>query len=69
MAQHLSLKALRLARGWTQQQAAEYFGVDKATFWRWEKEGIPSRGPSRRFIEQELISLESGPAPSPSEAA
>lgn len=54
MTRELSLKALRSARGWTQQDAATYFGVDKATVWRWENEGLPSRGPSRRLIEREM---------------
>ena len=57
MTQELSLKILRSARGWTQQDAATYFGVDKATVWRWENEGIPSRGPSRRLIEREISSI------------
>lgn len=54
MIDDLDLKKLRSVRGWTQQQAADFFGVDKATFWRWENEGLPDRGPSRRAIEREI---------------
>ena len=57
MNQPLDLKKLRSARGWTQQETADHFGVDKATIWRWENEGIPTRGPSRRAIEREIEAL------------
>lgn len=63
----LDLKQLRSARGWTQQQMADFFGVDKATIWRWENEGVPKRGPSRKAIEREIeLSLQ---ASADSEAA
>lgn len=32
---------------------ANFFGVDKATVWRWENEGIPSRGMARKALERE----------------
>ncbi len=54
MNEYLNLKQLRSARGWTQQQMADFFGVDKATIWRWENEGVPKRGPSRKAIEREI---------------
>jgi len=35
------LAALRRAKGWTIQQAAEQLGVDEGTWSRWERTGIP----------------------------
>ena len=48
----IDIKRLRKARGWTQGDMAAHFGVDKATVWRWENEGIPARGVSRAMLEQ-----------------
>lgn len=45
---------LRQAKGWTQTQMAEHFGVNLSTVWRWENEGIPERGATRKAIEREL---------------
>lgn len=54
MTQVLDIKALRKSRGWTQEQMAQHFGVDKATVWRWEKGGVPDRGVTRVAIETEF---------------
>lgn len=45
---------LRKAKGWTQSQMAEHFGVNLSTVWRWENEGVPARGATRKAIEREL---------------
>jgi transcriptional regulator with XRE-family HTH domain len=45
---------LRRRKGWTQTQMAEHFGVNLSTVWRWENEGIPERGATRKAIEREL---------------
>ena len=45
---------LRQVKGWTLAQMAEHFGVDHSTVWRWENEGIPDRGATRKAIEREL---------------
>lgn len=59
MVDDLDIKALRAARGWTQHDMAAHFGVDKATVWRWENIGIPSRGASRKALETEFRALSS----------
>ena len=51
MADDLNLPELRKRNGLTQAALAELAGVDPATVWRWEKEGIPKRGPARAFLE------------------
>lgn len=56
MENKIDFKELRKDRGWTQQAAADFFGVDKATVWRWENKGIPSRGVVRGAIEREFAS-------------
>lgn len=53
MQNEIDLKKLRQHRNWTQEKMGEYFGVDKATVWRWENEGIPERGVARKAIERE----------------
>ena len=54
MTQDIDIKALRAARKWTQDEMAAHFGVDKATVWRWENQGVPDRGTTRRAIEREI---------------
>jgi len=49
----IDIKTLRKRRNWTQDDMAKFFGVDKATVWRWENEGIPKRGVARNAIERE----------------
>ena len=49
----IDIKKLREARGWTQGDMADHFGVNKSTVWRWEHEGIPVRGVTRKAIERE----------------
>jgi transcriptional regulator with XRE-family HTH domain len=46
----LDLPAIREKLKLTQAALAERAGVDVSTIWRWEKEGIPKRGPARAFI-------------------
>lgn len=46
----LDLKALRKSLNLTQAQLAEKVGVNLATVWRWENEGIPSRGSARAYL-------------------
>ena len=48
----IDLVAIRSALGLTQAALAEQAGVDVATVWRWENEGIPTRGPAKAFIER-----------------
>jgi transcriptional regulator with XRE-family HTH domain len=54
MTTKIDIKALRVARQWTQDEMAAHFGVDKATVWRWENVGIPQRGASRKALEREF---------------
>lgn len=69
MSDDLDIKALRTARGWTQDQMADHFGVDKATVWRWENEGVPTRGASRKALEREFDALPRDAPPPSTEAA
>lgn len=48
----LDIKALRKKHGMTQADLAEAAGVNTATVWRWEKNGVPARGPARAFLER-----------------
>lgn len=48
----LDLKAIRKSLNLTQAQLAEKVGVNLATVWRWENEGIPSRGPARAYLNK-----------------
>lgn len=57
MTENISIRELRESRGWTQGDMASYFGVDKATIWRWENKGVPTRGPSRKAIERAITAL------------
>ncbi|HEU5019657.1 MAG TPA: helix-turn-helix transcriptional regulator [Pseudolabrys sp.] len=51
MSTEIDLKALRKRYNWTQAELAARAGVDVATVWRWENEGLPKRGPARAFLE------------------
>lgn len=46
------LKTLRKKLNLTQSQLAEKIGVNLATVWRWENEGIPQRGTARAYLDQ-----------------
>ena len=46
------LKTLRKKLNLTQSQLAGKIGVNLATIWRWENEGIPSRGPARAYLNK-----------------
>lgn len=46
------LKKLRKNLKLTQAQLAEKVGVNHATIWRWENEGVPTRGPARAYLEK-----------------
>jgi transcriptional regulator with XRE-family HTH domain len=63
------IKTLREARNWTQDQMAAHFGVNKATIWRWENNGVPSRGASRMALEREYLLLKQEALASSGEAA
>lgn len=63
------IKSLRDARNWTQDQMAAHFGVNKATIWRWENIGIPSRGASRMALEREYALLKKQASAASGEAA
>lgn len=43
------VRALRTARGWTQDQMADYLGVDRSTVSRLEN-GAEQSGPVRRLL-------------------
>lgn len=53
MENEIDIKELRRIRKWTQDDMGQHFGVDKATVWRWENEGIPARGVARMALERE----------------
>ena len=53
MTTQIDIKKLRKLRNWTQEEMGVHFGVDKSTVWRWENEGIPDRGVTRKAIERE----------------
>lgn len=53
MENKINIKELRRRKGWTQTEMGEAFGVVLSTVWRWENEGIPTRGLARKVIERE----------------
>lgn len=52
MSYAFDLKTLRNNLNLTQSQLAEKIGVNLATVWRWENEGIPTRGTARAYLEK-----------------
>lgn len=46
-----SVAAIRFRLGLTQTELAERARVDLATVWRWENEGVPTRGVARAYLE------------------
>ena len=67
MSDLINIRQFREARGWTQGDMAAYFGVDKATVWRWENRGVPARGPARQAIERAIGALTSESKAEPEE--
>lgn len=52
---NIDLPAIRRTLKLTQTQLAEMAGVNLSTVWRWEKEGLPTRGPAKAFIDRLAI--------------
>jgi transcriptional regulator with XRE-family HTH domain len=52
MSDDLDLPALRKKLNLTQADLAKAAGVDVSTVWRWENDGVPSRGPARAFLDR-----------------
>ena len=48
----LDVTAIRKTLALTQADLAKQAGVDVSTVWRWENEGVPSRGPARAFLDR-----------------
>lgn len=49
---NIDLPAIRRTLKLTQTQLAEMAGVNLSTVWRWENEGLPTRGPAKAFIDR-----------------
>lgn len=61
----LDIRALRKALSLTQTQLAEMAGVNLSTVWRWENDGIPTRGPARALLDRlwnEKVDISNPPA-------
>ncbi|QTN02421.1 helix-turn-helix domain-containing protein [Ochrobactrum sp. EEELCW01] len=52
---NIDLPAIRRTLKLTQTQLAEMAGVNLSTVWRWENEGLPTRGPAKAFIDRLAI--------------
>lgn len=52
MPNEIHLPTIRADLGITQAELALRAGVNITTVWRWENEGIPSKGPARAFLER-----------------
>lgn len=52
---NIDLPAIRRSLKLTQTQLAEMAGVNLSTVWRWENEGVPTRGPAKAFIDRLAI--------------
>ena len=52
---NIDLPAIRRSLKLTQTQLAEMAGVNLSTVWRWENEGLPTRGPAKAFIDRLAI--------------
>lgn len=52
---NIDLPAIRRTLKLTQTQLAEMAGVNLSTVWRWENEGVPTRGPAKAFIDRLAI--------------
>jgi transcriptional regulator with XRE-family HTH domain len=63
MSTQIDLAALRKKLQMTRATLAEEAGVDVSTICRWEKNGVPSRGPARAFLERLAASVATAPQP------
>lgn len=54
---HIDLAAIRRSLKLTQPQLAEMAGVNLSTVWRWENEGVPTRGAARAFIDRLVVDV------------
>lgn len=52
MQNEIDLPAVRAKLGLTQADLAAKAGVNVTTVWRWENDGVPTRGPARAFLNQ-----------------
>ena len=52
MSEAIHLPTIRADLGITQAELAQRAGVNITTVWRWENEGIPTKGPARAFLER-----------------
>lgn len=52
MPNEIHLPTIRAKLGLTQADLAARAGVNITTVWRWENEGIPTKGPARAFLER-----------------
>ena len=52
------LRRTRLAKGWSQEKAAEDLGVHRVTLARWETRAFPLEGMARRLVELWIESIE-----------
>lgn len=52
MQSELDLPKIRQCLGLTQADLARQAGVDVSTVWRWENDGVPSRGSARAFLDR-----------------
>lgn len=50
MTQQIDIRALRAQLGWTQDQMAEYLGLDRSSVSRMES-GQPPKGPTLRLLQ------------------
>lgn len=50
MTQQIDIRALRARLGWTQDQMAEYLGLDRSSVSRMES-GQPIKGPTLRLLQ------------------
>ena len=48
----IDLPAIRRTLNMTQADLAKEAGVNLSTVWRWENEGLPTRGPAKAFIDR-----------------
>lgn len=51
------IKETRLALGESQGKFAQHFDVDQSTIHRWETDGPPETGPTRKLIEIVMAGL------------
>lgn len=62
MSENLDPKLLRCSRGWTQEQMADYLGLDRSSVSRIEN-GAEISGPVRRLLE--MLQSEAGQGAQP----